>query len=64
LIHSTKKYEYDIANPSLVIFGSSHPQTVAVQLAAEMLGAEAFICRFLIHVFQAYRCRLGSKCFE
>ena len=57
--HETKKYEYDIDNPRLTIFGSTHPPTIVDQLGAEQLGAEAFISRFLIHCFKANRTRLG-----
>ncbi|CAF1001127.1 unnamed protein product [Brachionus calyciflorus] len=60
LLHSTKKYSYDIDNPRLSIFASSHPDTISKLLVSEKQGADAFICRFLIHVFKAERRRLDK----
>lgn len=68
-LHATKKCSYDIDEPRLAIFASSHPDPMSKLLVAEKLGSDAFVCRFLLHVFQADRRRLGitlniSLCFN
>ena len=42
LLHSTKKYSYKIDNPRLVIFASSHPETMANKFEIEKKSADAF----------------------
>lgn len=59
-MHATKKYSFDIDQPRLTIFASSHPETISKLLDAEQQGADAFISRFLLHVFKANRQRLGN----
>ncbi|RNA01588.1 hypothetical protein BpHYR1_028691 [Brachionus plicatilis] len=60
LLHSTKKYSFDIDQPRLAIFASSHPETMCKPIVAEKQGADAFVCRFLLHVCKAKRRRLDK----